>query len=154
MIVTGFPPDAARRRPSVDRLLEVTPGSSARGVKAVPNTWQILDSHFPRFPVLPGVLLLDAMAETAAAAAGGTGRDWRLAGVQGVRFRHFVRPGDLVEIEASVTALDEAGAVARCRVQATADGVVVATVKVLRLVDGRAPGALGPSEASEAEVLA
>jgi 3-hydroxyacyl-[acyl-carrier-protein] dehydratase len=122
----------------LDRVLEVAPGERARALKAVPNTWSILDSHFPLFPVLPGVLLLEAMAATAAEAlqgAAGDRRAWRLTGIEGARFRHFVRPGDLVEIEASVTAAH--AETATCKIRAAVAGSVVATVKVLRLVDER-----------------
>ena len=50
----------------VDRVTELVPGVSARGVRGVGGTMDLLDDHFPDFPVLPGVLLLGPLAELAA----------------------------------------------------------------------------------------
>src|SRR3954469_1731760 len=83
----------------VDRIVSVEPGKGARGIRNVPNTLAILDSHFPRFPVLPGVLILGSLGELAAALLlEQTGLAWRLAGAETVRSRHFVRPGDQLEL--------------------------------------------------------
>ena len=50
----------------VDRVTELVPGVSARGVRGVGGTMDLLDDHFPDFPVLPGVLLMGSLAELAA----------------------------------------------------------------------------------------
>jgi 3-hydroxyacyl-[acyl-carrier-protein] dehydratase len=72
---------------------------TAVGFRNVPNTLAIFDSHFPRFHVLPGILILGSMGNLAAALLEQeTGKRWRLAGAGQVGFRHFVQPGDRMEI--------------------------------------------------------
>ena len=71
---------------TVDRVISLDPGKGARGIRNVPNTLSILDSHFPRFPVLPGVMILGSMAELAATLLKEhTGRSWRLSGAEQFR---------------------------------------------------------------------
>jgi 3-hydroxyacyl-[acyl-carrier-protein] dehydratase len=99
-------------------------------VRNVPATLTCFTDHFPRHPVLPGVLLLESMAALARRAAGpGT---WRLAAVRGVRFTHFVGPGDQVHLSVEVTAHGPHRT--ECRATARAGGRVVATARVLALV--------------------
>lgn len=113
-----------------DRLLEVVVGERAAAVRNVPATLTCFTDHFPRHPVLPGVLLLESMAALARSAAGpGT---WRLAAVRGVRFKHFVGPGDQVRLTVEVTAHGPHRT--ECRATARAGGRVVATARVLALV--------------------
>ncbi|SOF02681.1 3-hydroxyacyl-[acyl-carrier-protein] dehydratase [Streptomyces sp. OV198] len=113
-----------------DRLLEAVVGERAAAVRNVPATLTCFTDHFPRHPVLPGVLLLESMAALARRAAGpGT---WRLAAVRGVRFTHFVGPGDQVHLSVEVTAHGPHRT--ECRATARAGGRVVATARVLALV--------------------
>jgi 3-hydroxyacyl-[acyl-carrier-protein] dehydratase len=113
-----------------DRLLEAVVGERAAAVRNVPATLTCFTDHFPRHPVLPGVLLLESMAALARTAAGpGT---WRLAAVRGVRFTHFVGPGDQVHLSVEVTAHGPHRT--ECRATARAGGRVVATARVLALV--------------------
>jgi len=85
----------------LDSVTQVVPGLEAVGVRAVPGTLDVFDSHFPRFPVLPGVLLVQAMAQVSAAALGDAD-GWTLESVRAVRFRHAVRPGDVVVVTSRV----------------------------------------------------
>jgi 3-hydroxyacyl-[acyl-carrier-protein] dehydratase len=88
---------------SVDEVSHLD-GSGATGICNVAGTLDVFDHHFPRFPVLPGVLLLEALADLAAHVLGaGDGRPWYLADVGRVRFRRYVRPGDSVELRVDVT---------------------------------------------------
>jgi 3-hydroxyacyl-[acyl-carrier-protein] dehydratase len=114
---------------TLDRVLEVEPGRRARALRNVPNTLTLLDSHFPRFPVLPGVLILDSLAELGALAAGGG--DWRPAGVERAQFRRYVRPGDQMELSVEVTG--RAGAEITLSAKVHVDGKLAAAVRVLRL---------------------
>ncbi|MFF4550832.1 3-hydroxyacyl-ACP dehydratase FabZ family protein [Streptomyces sp. NPDC001435] len=122
--------------PAFDRIVELEPGRRAVAVRNIPNTLPYFDHHFPRFPILPGVLLLESMAALAKAAVGGE-RAWRLASVRGVRFKHFVGPGDQVHITAEVTG----GSQQTTEVRATArvGDRVVATARSLALVSADEP---------------
>ena len=84
---------------TLDRIVSVDAGKEASAIRNVPNTLAIFDSHFPRFPVLPGVLILGSIGALAAhLLEEETGRRWRLAGAANVGFRHFVQPGDQMEV--------------------------------------------------------
>jgi 3-hydroxyacyl-[acyl-carrier-protein] dehydratase len=112
-------------------VLTVDPGRAATAVRNIPGTLTIFDSHFPRFPVLPGVLLLDSMAQLAALALGFSTGQWRLTRAEAVRFRHFVRPGDQTEL--AVRVLDTTTTTGDCDARVTVDGRLVATARRLRL---------------------
>ncbi|GGJ51345.1 3-hydroxyacyl-ACP dehydratase FabZ family protein [Streptomyces brasiliensis] len=113
-----------------DRIVELEPGRRAVAVRNIPHTLPCFDHHFPRFPVLPGVLLLESMAALAKAAAGGE-RAWRLASVRGVRFKHFVGPGDQVHLTAEVTGGNRH--TTEVRATARVGDRVVATARALAL---------------------
>lgn len=84
---------------TVDRVTSLEPGKGAKGIRNVPNTLAILDSHFPRKPVLPGILILGSMGELAARLLQEqTGSPWRMARAEQVRYRHFIQPGDRMEL--------------------------------------------------------
>jgi len=118
---------------TLDRVVSLEPGKGAKGLRNVPNTLAILDSHFPRFPVLPGVLILGSLGELAARLLEEqTGRPWRLAGADQVRYRHFVQPGDQMEltVELQEASTDSALLSGTVRV----DGKVMTQARQLRLV--------------------
>ncbi|MET9697398.1 hydroxymyristoyl-ACP dehydratase [Streptomyces sp. NPDC006529] len=122
--------------PGFDRLEELVPGERGVGVRNVPATLPAFDHHFPRHPILPGVLLLESMATLAKAVAGGAA-DWRLGGVRGVRFKHFVGPGDQVRITVEVIGRTEHST--DVRATAEVEGRVVAAARVLTLVSAEKP---------------
>jgi 3-hydroxyacyl-[acyl-carrier-protein] dehydratase len=118
---------------TLDRVVSLEPGKGAKGLRNVPNTLAILDSHFPRFPVLPGVLILGSLGELAARLLEEqTGRPWRLAGADQVRYRHFVQPGDQMEltVELKEASADSALLSGTVRV----DSKVMTQARQLRLV--------------------
>jgi 3-hydroxyacyl-[acyl-carrier-protein] dehydratase len=117
-----------------DRLEELEPGRSARAVRNVPNTLAIFDSHFPRFPTMPGVLILGTLGTLAARLLeeDGDGRAWRLAGAGNVGFRHFVQPGDQMEL--TVTLKQREGDEALLTGEVRVDGRVVTRARRLRMV--------------------
>jgi len=87
---------------NVDRLLDLDPGRSARAIRNVTLTEDVFATHFPNFPVLPGVLVTDTMSQVAAwAIASGhqMERRARLVALRGAKFRQFVRPGDRLVVE-------------------------------------------------------
>ena len=91
----------------VDKILEWEAGKKIRGVKNIAMSEDFLEHHFPKNPVMPGVLLLEALAQLAGwlEAASSDFRSWCL--IRRVRQSHFYGfafPGDRVEIEVEVKA--------------------------------------------------
>ena len=92
----------------VDRVLELDPGRRIVAIKNVTFNEEFFQGHFPGLPLMPGVLILEAMAQ-----AGGilvlpedgsaAGKTFYLVGVQHAKFRRTVVPGDRLTIELSVT---------------------------------------------------
>lgn len=113
------------------RIDELVPGQYVRGVTSWSPELGLFRDHFPGWPVVPGVLLLEALAQLAGKCIGYTVRlqrgDWPfpiLSMVRDAKFRRFVRPGEEVELEATIVALrDESCAV---KVKARVGGRVVA----------------------------
>ena len=116
----------------LDRIVSVD-AERAVALRNVTSTLQVLDHHFPRFPVMPGVLILGSMGTLAAVLLeASTGRPWRLAGAQQVRYRHFVPPGDQMEITVD---LKELGAeLALLKADVKVDGKSVTQARGLRMV--------------------
>ncbi|MEJ2014092.1 MAG: 3-hydroxyacyl-ACP dehydratase FabZ [Limibacillus sp.] len=88
----------------IDRVVDLVPNESAVGVKNVSINEPFFQGHFPRQPVMPGVLLIEAMAQTAAVLVVETlegaaaGKLVYFMTVDGARFRRPVTPGDQVHI--------------------------------------------------------
>lgn len=83
----------------VDRIIELDKGKSATGLKNVTISEPFFQGHFPGEPVMPGVLILEGMAQTGGLLAclsdpAMVGRLIYFAGVDNARFRRVVRPGD------------------------------------------------------------
>ena len=91
----------------IDRLIDIVPGESAVGVKNVTYGEQIFQGHFPDKAVMPGVLIIEAMAQAAAAYTSYTenldteGKIVLFMGVDKARFRKPVVPGDQLKIKVS-----------------------------------------------------
>jgi 3-hydroxyacyl-[acyl-carrier-protein] dehydratase len=112
----------------VDRVLECTPGIRVVAVKNVTVGDPHLQGHFPGNPVLPGVLLLEAMAQTAGLLLP-EGSSALLAQIKEARFRRPVVPGDRVRIEAD--RLGGLGGLHRFAVKASVDGAPVAEAEIV-----------------------
>lgn len=124
----------------LDRIRVVEPGRRAEAVRNVPSTLAIFDSHFPRFPVLPGVLILGSLALLAELLLReSTEVRWRLARAEKVSYRHFVQPGDVMEL--TVELVEATSERARCTARAVVDGRRVTTVSGLHLVPADLAGA-------------
>ncbi|MFZ9543283.1 MAG: 3-hydroxyacyl-ACP dehydratase FabZ [Hylemonella sp.] len=90
----------------VDRVLEVEKGKRIKAIKNVTINEQFFNGHFPHRPVMPGVLMLEALAQTAALLSfetlGETPDDktvYYFAGIDGARFKRPVEPGDQLTLE-------------------------------------------------------
>ncbi|WP_431963196.1 3-hydroxyacyl-ACP dehydratase FabZ family protein [Nocardia sp. bgisy134] len=112
----------------LDRILELQPGRRGVALCNVPATLPLFSTHFPRYPILPGVLMLESMAALAAVTAGGS---WRLRSVRGLRFRQFVVPGDQVTI--TVDLLAHTGDTSRWKAESRVDGRLVAAARSLEM---------------------
>lgn len=87
----------------VDKIEELVPGVRAVGVKNVSVNEQYFQGHFPGHPVMPGVLIIEAMAQVGAVAVLSTpeftGKLALFAGIDKARFRRQVLPGDVLQLE-------------------------------------------------------
>ena len=93
----------------VDRVTELEPGVRAAGIKQVTiNEW-FFQGHFPGRPVMPGVLIVEALAQVGAVALLSqpehAGKIVFFAGIDGVRFRRVVVPGDTLHLSVELTKL-------------------------------------------------
>jgi 3-hydroxyacyl-[acyl-carrier-protein] dehydratase len=93
----------------IDEVLELEPGERVVARKMVrPDEWY-LKGHFPGRPVMPGVLIVEAMAQTGAVAVlsqeENRGRIALFAGIDDVRFKRIVEPGDELELECRLEAV-------------------------------------------------
>jgi len=117
----------------VDRILELEPERIV-GIKNVTVNEPFFQGHFPDFPVMPGVLIVEAMAQVAGVLVLKTIPDRAsklvlLAGIDNAKFRRPVLPGDQLRIE--MTVVKKKASVAKMQGVATVDGAVVAEVEVL-----------------------
>lgn len=114
----------------IDRLVEIKPGESAVGIKNVSINEPFFAGHFPQKPVMPGVFMIEAMAQAAAAFASYTegldvdGKIVLFMGVDHARFRKPVTPGDQLRI--LVKTVQRRPPVWRFSGEATVDGKRVA----------------------------
>ena len=90
----------------VDRVVELVPGERIVCIKAVTATEPVFQGHFPGFPVMPGVLIAEALAQAGAIAVlrspGPENRIPFLAGLDNFRFRRQVVPGDVLRLEVTL----------------------------------------------------
>ena len=91
----------------IDRIVELEAGKRAVGVKHVSMTDAFLQGHFPGYPVMPGVLIVEALAQTGAVLVMHDPANKDLlpffARIDNCRFRQPVRPGDTLRLEIEVT---------------------------------------------------
>ncbi len=117
----------------VDRIVELEPERIV-GIKSVTVNEPFFIGHFPDFPVMPGVLIVEAMAQTAGVLVlqGMPDRDSKLVllvAIENARFRKPVVPGDTLRLEMKV--IKRRSNVAKMAGRATVDGVLVAEAEVM-----------------------
>jgi 3-hydroxyacyl-[acyl-carrier-protein] dehydratase len=123
----------------VDRIDELEPGVRALGVKNVTQNEPFFQGHFPDYPVMPGVLIIEAMAQVGAVGVmvGGDHSDKLalFAGIDGVRFRRQVVPGDVLTMEVEIVRLK--GRVGRGKGRATVSDERVCEAELMFAFAGR-----------------
>lgn len=93
----------------VDRVEDIIPGVSARGIKAVSINEPFFAGHFPTRPIMPGVLIIEALAQTAGVLAvrtlgdAGMGKLVYFMAIDGAKFRAPVEPGVLLDLKVEFT---------------------------------------------------
>ena len=112
----------------VDRILELAPGKRVVALKNVTLNDPHLQGHFPGNPLMPGVLLVEAMAQTAGLLLP-EGASALLAQIKEARFRRPVVPGDQVRIEAELVA--ELGGLRRFAVRAFVNSAPAAEAEIV-----------------------
>ncbi|MBK9035408.1 MAG: 3-hydroxyacyl-[acyl-carrier-protein] dehydratase FabZ [Myxococcales bacterium] len=119
----------------LDRITELVPGEVARGLKCASLSDDVFADHFPGYPVLPGALVVEALAQLGGvlleATLRGRGRHdlhALLTMIDRTKFRRVVRPGDRLELEARVETATEDGG--RIKGWARLDGALAAEAEL------------------------
>lgn len=91
----------------IDRMLEVEPGKRGVAIKNVTSNEPFFQGHFPGNPIMPGVLIVEAMAQTACVVGlsmpGNENKLGVFTGMESIKFRRQVIPGDVLTIEIEFT---------------------------------------------------
>lgn len=113
----------------IDEIVELRPGEFALGRKTFPPDEAFFRGHFPGEPIVPGVILTEALAQTAGIAGGGDGRAFRLTAIKSMKFPGAVRPDEQVTLRAekrgAVGGLWQFDVIARVGERVVAEGSVV-----------------------------
>ena len=108
----------------VDRITSYEPGKMAEGRKCVSVNEPFFCGHFPQYHVMPGVLILEALAQVGAVVIlseeGNKGKIALFGGVKNARFKRQVRPGDVLELRCELT--QRRGPIGFGVAEATVDG--------------------------------
>ena len=122
----------------IDKIIEMDGDNSGIGIKNVTINEPFFQGHFPEFPVMPGVLLIEGLAQTAGAlAANSLGHDYQahvvyFMGIDRAKFRKPVLPGD--QLRYHVKKMRSRGRVWRFYGEAKVEGQVVAEAEVSAMI--------------------
>ena len=123
----------------VDKVRDIVPMESCVGIKNVTSNEPHFEGHFPQEPVMPGVLIIEALAQAAAVLVGtsldlaGKGMGTYFMSIDKCRFRRKVVPGDVLELH--VKTLRGGGKVWKFEGRAIVDGELAAEAEIMAMLD-------------------
>jgi 3-hydroxyacyl-[acyl-carrier-protein] dehydratase len=125
----------------IDKVRDIVPFKSAVGVKNVTYNEPHFQGHFPGVPIMPGVTIIEAMAQTAAVMVG-VSSDYAdkellvyFMGIDRAKFRRKVGPGDVLELAIDVTRGKPGGKVWKFAARATVEGELAAECEFTAMMD-------------------
>lgn len=117
----------------IDKVIEFEEGKRAVGIKNVTGNEDFFNGHFPDYPVMPGVLIVEALAQVGAVAMlkkeENSGKLALFAGIDNCRFKRQVRPGDQLRLEVEMTRLK--GPIGKAKAVATVDGELACETEII-----------------------
>lgn len=117
----------------VDRIVEMEEGIRAVGIKNVTINEEFFNGHFPGYPVMPGVLIVEALAQVGGVAMlakeENKGKLALFAGIDKCRFKRQVKPGDQLRLEVEILRLK--GSIGKGKGVATVDGELVCEAELM-----------------------
>ncbi|WP_078556072.1 3-hydroxyacyl-ACP dehydratase FabZ [Bacillus alkalicellulosilyticus] len=117
----------------IDKILEVEAGKRAVGIKNVTANEEFFNGHFPEYPVMPGVLVLEACAQTGAVALLSMeeykGKIAFFAGVEKCRWKKQVRPGDTLTMDVELLSIRRG--IGKGKAVATVDGELAMEAEIM-----------------------
>jgi len=122
----------------VDRIIDLQPGKSITGIKNVTFNEPFFQGHFPGQPIMPGVLIIEAMAQVAGIAAFSSGMEGKAVyfmSIEKAKFRRPVVPGDQLRLEIKV--LQQRGNVWKFSGAATVDDKLVSEADFTAMVTNK-----------------
>ncbi len=112
----------------VDKVIELEPGKKVVAIKNVSSNEPFFQGHFPEYPIMPGVLIVEALAQAAGIAVAvleeNKDKLGVFASIDAMKFKNHVMPGDVLTLEAEIL-MSKLG-VTKAKVKASVDGKVAA----------------------------
>lgn len=116
----------------VDRIEDYEPGKWAKGIKCVTMNEGFFQGHFPGHPVMPGVLIIEALAQTGAVAMlslpENKGKIAFFGGIKQARFKRQVEPGDVLELNCEI--IETKGPIGTGKAEARVNGELAARAEL------------------------
>lgn len=121
----------------IDKIIDYEEDKTIIGLKNVTGNEEFFTGHFPDHPVMPGVLIIEALAQTGAVLVlmkpENKGKITFFAGIDNVRFKRQVVPGDQLKLEIEVTKLKSS--VGKCNAKASVDGEIVCQGELMFMIN-------------------